>query len=360
MANKILIRLALVFICLFIIFSTITFFINSPWKKKHTASLNVFTWADYIPQELADNFEKETGIHVTFHYYASNEELLVKMRSTKGRGYDLLIPSDYAVKILIDENLLEPINKKKIHHYCEIAPFLLGQYFDPKNDYSIPGLWEIVGFGIDREAFLEYPEMLENPSLKHLFEPIGPPYKITMTPDATEAIALASQYLYNKTDPLSKIELLEIEELLTKQKEWTEAYADYRAKYLISTKNCPISLLRSSFFFQTKRDFPFIEFLIPKGPAFLSIENYAIPKAAKQNEAAYRFINFLSRKENTLKLIDLCPLYPSVLSIAQNEISYPGFARLLDEIAIRGQFSYFRYLTSENEMRKLWINVKKN
>lgn len=360
MSKKIFIRLFLVLLCLFTIFSGILMFINTPWKKKHTGAINVFTWADYIPQELADDFEKETGIHINFHYYASNEELLVKMRSTKGEGYDLLIPSDYAVKILIDENLLQPIDKTKITLYPEIEPFLLGQYFDPKNDYSIPGLWEVVGLGIDKEAFTDYPEILDHPSLKHLFEPLRLPYKITMTPDVSEAIALASQYLYNSTNPLSPEQLLEIEELLTKQKNWTEAYADYRAKYLISTKNCPLALLRSPFFYQAKIDFPFIDFLIPEGPIFLSIENYVIPRASNQNDSIYKFINFLSKKENTLKLIDLCPLYPAILSYAKDQTTYPEYDTLLQQISTRGEFAYFRYLASENDMRKLWINVKKN
>lgn len=360
MSKKIFIRLLIVSLCLFTIFSGIMMFINTPWKEKHSAAINVFTWADYIPQELADEFEKETGIHVNFHYYASNEELLVKMRSTKGKGYDLLIPSDYAVKILIEENLLQPIDKTKIDCYSQVAPFLLGQYFDRKNDYSVPSLWEIVGLGIDKEAFADNPELLEHPSLKYLFEPPNSPYKITMTPDVCEAISLASQYLYKTTETLSPEQLLEIEELLTKQKEWTEAYADYRAKYLISTKNCPLALLRSSFFYQAKLDFPFVDFLIPEDPIFLSIENYAISKASNQNDAIYQFINFLSKKENTLKLIDLCPLYPAVLSYAKDQTTYPEYNTILEQVKTHGEFSYFRYLASENDMRKLWINVKKN
>jgi spermidine/putrescine transport system substrate-binding protein len=352
------VRLSFVCFCLLTIFSLISLIVKTPWEKKYPNELNVFTWADYIPAEIAADFEKETGIHVHFHYYASNEELLAKMRSTKGHGYDLLIPSDYAVKILIDEHLIKPIDKKKVPYFSEIAPFLCNRHFDLDNTYSIPGLWEVFGLGVDREALANQPEILNKPSLKHLFDPTS--YKVTMTPDVLEAITFASQYLYNKTESLSKTQLAEVEALLTKQKKGTEAYADYRAKYLISTKNCSIALLRSPFFHQIKTDSPFIDFLIPEGPIFLSIESYAISKETKQEEAAYKFLNFLLRKENTLKLIEFCPLYPSIIGYSKEQKTYPEFDETLQKIVERNEFECFRYLTSESEMRKLWINVKKN
>ncbi|MBM3201457.1 MAG: extracellular solute-binding protein [Chlamydiae bacterium] len=352
------IRFSFVCLCLLTIFTLIAILIQTPWEKKYPDELNVFTWADYIPQEIANEFEKQTGIHVHFHYYSSNEELLVKMRSTKGTGYDLLIPSDYAVKILIDEHLIKPIDKTKIDNFHQIAPFLCNRHFDPNNNYSVPSLWEVFGLGVDREALASNKEILEKPSFKHLFQPTS--YKITMTPDVVEAVAIASQYLYNKTEALSKEQLLEVEQLLTKQKKWTEAYADYRAKYLISTKNCSIALLRSPFFHQIKADSPFIDFLIPEGPIFLSIESYAISQDTQQEEAAYKFINFLMKKENTLKMIEFCPLYPSVIEYGKDLKNYPEFDETLHKIIERDEFECFRYLVSENDMRKLWINVKKS
>ncbi len=354
---KILIRLCIVMISMGLIFSLIKLAVLAPWQQKYTKELNVFAWADCIPQEVADQFEKETGIHVNFHYFSSNEELMVKMRTTRGKGYDLMIPSDYAVKILIDENLLRPIDTSKIQNYSIVAPFLCDQYFDPKNGYSIPAFWEIFGLGVDQEALHDYPEVFESPSLKHL---LTPAYKVTMTPDMVEAITLASQYLYGKTDPLSKEQLLEIEALLTEQKKWVEAYADYRAKYLISTKNCPVTLLRSSFYYQMKVDFPFIDFLIPEGPIFVSIESFALSKEGKNIEEAYQFMNFLFRKEISLQLIDLCPHFPSILEYSHDQTSYPSFSPILQQILIRNELGFFRHLAHENDMRKLWIYVKKN
>lgn len=75
-----------------------------PSKEK---SINVFTWGDILERSVIDEFERSTGIKVHLSYYASNEELLVKLKATGGKGYDLIIPSDYSVKILKEEGLLK-------------------------------------------------------------------------------------------------------------------------------------------------------------------------------------------------------------------------------------------------------------
>ncbi|MBS0627482.1 MAG: spermidine/putrescine ABC transporter substrate-binding protein, partial [Verrucomicrobia bacterium] len=92
--KKLLIRLCIISSWLIGIFVALYWpKINFFSYKDHT--INVFAWSDILHPDIVADFEKETGIKVKFNYYSSNEELLVKLKATKGEGYDLIIPSDY-------------------------------------------------------------------------------------------------------------------------------------------------------------------------------------------------------------------------------------------------------------------------
>ena len=73
-------------------------------------SINIFAWGDILEPAVVAEFEKTTGIKVYLNYYSSNEELLVKIKATRGEGYDLIIPSDYTVELLAKDGLLKKID----------------------------------------------------------------------------------------------------------------------------------------------------------------------------------------------------------------------------------------------------------
>src|ERR1043165_6496234 len=120
-------------------------------------TINVYAWGDILEPSIIADFEKETGTKINLSYYSSNEELLVKIKATKGEGYDLIIPTDYVVHVLIKEDLLKPLVKEKFNFWSSINPRLLGHFYDPDNSYSIPFEWEIFGLGVDTEYFKEHP-----------------------------------------------------------------------------------------------------------------------------------------------------------------------------------------------------------
>ena len=74
------------------------------FSPSHQRTLNIFVWGDYFDAKMIERFEEEKGIKVKLHYYSSNEEMMLKLKAHKGTGYDLIVPSDYAVQILIKEN----------------------------------------------------------------------------------------------------------------------------------------------------------------------------------------------------------------------------------------------------------------
>lgn len=111
-----------------------------------TAELNILNWGDYIDPELIERFEQETGIHVNYTTMTSNEEMIIKLRSSDC-VYDLCFPSDYILEKLIGEDLLAPLNYDNIPNAKNIGQryYDISDAFDPGNKYSVPYMWGTVG-----------------------------------------------------------------------------------------------------------------------------------------------------------------------------------------------------------------------
>jgi spermidine/putrescine transport system substrate-binding protein len=113
-------------------------------------SLNIYNWAEYIgASTITDFMELCPGVDVTMDYFDTNETLITKLRAGNP-GYDIAIPSDYAVKILADEGLLEPIDLANIPNMANVEDRWKNMYFDPGNVYGVPYLWSSFGILYDK------------------------------------------------------------------------------------------------------------------------------------------------------------------------------------------------------------------
>ena len=200
-------------VCVFFAFLITPHYLKPLKTEKQV--LNIFSWPEILNPEIVKKFEHETGIQVVRHYYTSNEELLVKLKATQGKGYDLIIPSDYAVIKLIEEELLQPIDHSRLTFMENLNPKLIHQDFDPQNTYSIPFIWEVLGFGIDTEQYQEIPF---SPTWKEIFSPAHPNTKISMLNDPIEAIDVTAHYLFDQKELLSCQEVALIRAKLQEQK----------------------------------------------------------------------------------------------------------------------------------------------
>lgn len=319
-------------------------------------AINVFAWGDILDPSVISAFEKETGIKVNLNYYSSNEELIVKLKATKGEGYDLIIPSDYAVNLLIDEDLLKPLKPEKISFWKEINPALLAHFFDPENRYSIPFSWEIFGFGIDKNYFLNHPI----PSTwGMIFTPQG--YKITMNNDPIEAVEFAAFYLYGPTSSLTQAQGDKIRELLIRQKQWVTAYANFRGDYFLATRNCSVVVASSSYIWRTKRLFDFVGFVVPEEGSFITIENLCIPKPSHKEHLVYQFIDFLYRPESVAIHYHTYGFFPSTLHAIDQLHLDPQAEKLLNSTKEDFQkFHFIQNLLPQEETRDIWVDVKTN
>ncbi len=330
------------------------------WPKslffRDKKSINVFAWGDILDPNVVAEFEKSTGIKVNLNFYASNEEMIVKLKATGGEGYDLIVPSDYSVEILVKEKLLKPLDKRRFSFYSKLNPRLLNLSFDPQNQYSVPFEWEIFVLGIDKDFF--YGKTI-NPSWKMLFDPGVIDYKITMSNDPIQTLVLASYYLYGPVEQLSDQQLANITQLLIAQKHYVNAYADFRADYFLATKNSAVVVSSSSYIWRTMRKFPFVGYVIPKEGTFVTIENFCIPKTSEKENLTYQLINFLYSKDSMKTHFDTYGIFPATLDVL-DDLDLDDRTRSLVSMSSPELKSlhFARLLTSQENIRNTWVRVK--
>jgi len=345
-------------------FAVISFWITligvvlySPSEKAtfDTKSLNLFSWGDILEPSVIAEFEKKTGIKVNFSFYGSNEEMITKLKATQGVGYDLIVPSDYSVEILVKSGLLQPIDTSKLNFLHRLHPKFLNHFFDTNNHYSLPFSWELFILGIDSEFFQG---RKINPSWKMVFDIPTVDYLITMPNDPFQTLALASFYLFGGIEQINDAQLNEITALLTAQKKHVNAYADSRADYFLATKNSAIAIASSSYIYRTMRRFPFVQFLIPQEGSCITIENLCIPRYSQKKDLSYQLINFLYTKEAMKTHFDTYATFPTVTDLLEEISNDPQMRPIIEFVLSSEKLHFTRVLTDPKKMLNAWVQIK--
>ena len=319
-------------------------------KFEHKKSLTIFTFPLLLDAQQLFLFEQRTGIKLYIHYYENNDELVAKMFSTKRHGYDLIIPSDYAVKTLLGgKGLLQKIDKSKLHFWSRIHKNLLGHYFDPKNDYSIPYQWEIYGIGFYSGAFKKPPE----PTWKLVFDSNIGVNNIGMINNAREVAALASLYLFGTVKKLNCKQLRQVQDLLIEQKERVEVYTDMTASYLLTSKTCPAVVCNAGDIWREEAQG--LKFLLPKEGSFTAIDSICIPKNSQKKDLVYQLINFLYEDEVMTYHADKYSFWSALTNISVKKSGNMLMQKCLQDF---NTFNFFRYVATEKELDNLWVRLK--
>src|SRR5690606_33716206 len=116
-----------------------------PVGTASAATLNLFNWSEYLPDDVIREFEQTYGVRVHYDSYSSNEEMLAKLLAGGLGLYDLAVPSDYMIEVMITERLLEEIDHSKVPNLKYIGARYLDTPFDPGNRYSLPYMWGTTG-----------------------------------------------------------------------------------------------------------------------------------------------------------------------------------------------------------------------
>ena len=164
--------------------------------------LAFYNWADYIDDELLAAFEEETGISVDYSVYESNEQMLTQVESGAAI-YDLVVPSDYMVALMISEDLLAPLDFDALPNAANIDDAWANPPFDPGHRYHVAYQWGTTGIGMTYDVL---DALGGESSWAVIFDPETAalvPGSMSLLDDAPETVSAALKYLgYSITETI--------------------------------------------------------------------------------------------------------------------------------------------------------------
>jgi len=314
-------------------------------NKYENGVVNVLNWSSYIPNKVIKDFEKEYNIKVNYGTYSSNEELLAKITSSKEGTYDLIFPSDYMIELMIEKELLEPLDKTKIPNYNNINKIFLNQKYDKNNNYSLPFLAATVVIAVDTEN-------IKN-SINGYNDLLNEEYKnnIVLLDDQRIIIGMALHALGYDMNEVDEEKLKEAKEWLLKLKNNVKAFDSDSPKTFLITNEVDIGVMWNAEATLAKEYNDNIKIIYPYEGHALSVDNYAIIKGAKNKDNAHLFINYLLRDDISQKIVSDYP-YISTNKNINNMNSYE-----LENIINTG--TYVENIGSNISLYdKLWADIK--
>ena len=111
-------------------------------------TLHIYNWGEYTGENIIKDFEEETGASVVMENFDSNEQMYIKVAN--GESYDILVPSDYMIQRLIDEEYLQKLDHSQLDCLDKLDDAVKGLPYDPENEYSVPYFWGTVGIVYDK------------------------------------------------------------------------------------------------------------------------------------------------------------------------------------------------------------------
>jgi spermidine/putrescine transport system substrate-binding protein len=259
-----------------------------------SGTLRLYTWSDYIPQKLVDRFSKETGIRMSVDYYDSNETLEAKLKASGGKGYDLVVPSDYMVQILAAGNLLQEIGTSSLPNGKNVNPAFLDVYFDKGRKYSVPYLYGTTGYAYD-------PTVVTTPmtSWKDYFAaPAAAKGKIGIFNDQVDGIHAALRAVGGEPCTSDPAKLQAAQDLLLKFKASVATISSDGIIDRMQAGESPLSMIWNGAAHRVKEKKPKVVYVYPSEGATLWQDNFAIPSGAENVEQAKTFLNWFLDPKN--------------------------------------------------------------
>jgi len=259
-------------------------------KSDSPDELNIFIWTEYVPDSVLEAFEKETGIHINQYLYSSNEDMLAKVRTENEGTYDILQPTDYMVKSLIAQGMLEPLKLDRLTNKGNIGSQYMDQSFDPGNRYSIPfmGACTTIAYNQDKE---EAPE--------HFSDLLDERYrgKIVTLNDFREVLAVAGFTVGLTGNEKDDASIAKIAEQAEKFKPNFKLYDSDSPRNALISGDCTAGVIWTAEIALAQRENPAIQVVYPSEGCGVGTDNWCIPKGAKHYDNALTFINYMLRPE---------------------------------------------------------------
>lgn len=327
-----------------------------------TVTINVYNWGQYIADgtddsmDVIEEFEAAyPNIKVNYMTFDSNESMYTKLKAG-GSSFDIIIPSDYMVQKLIEEDMLEELDFSNIPNFAYIDDSFKNPDYDPENRYSVPYTWGAVGVIYNSkyvdEADVGKWDLLWNVSY------MG---QILMFDNPRDAFAVAQLDLGYSINSEDFTELANAADLLREQKPMVQAYVMDQVYDKMQRGEAWVAPYYAGDYLMMVEENPDLAFYYPEEGYNLFVDAICIPKGAEHKKEAELFINFLTDPEIMGPNLEyLGYSAPSQAAkeymdpeIASDPIAYPD-----EETLERG--SSFRSLSLEGtqEMNRLWLQVK--
>ena len=273
--------------------------------------LNVYNWGEYIDLDVLDTFTEQTGIKVNYTTYASNEEMYSKIVSGAA-SYDVIIPSDYMISKMIEEDLLATINLDNIPNYQYIGDEYKGLEYDPDNEYSVPYTWGTVVIVYNTNYVDE--EDVEDESVNLLWNEkyAG---KILMFDNPRDAFALAHAKLGHSMNTVDPAEWEAAADELIKQKPLVQAYVMDQVFDKMISEEAYIAPYYAGDAMTMMDENEALAAYVPVEGANQFFDAMCILKTTKHQAEAEAFINFMCDTEIALlNAQEVCYAIPQVES----------------------------------------------
>ncbi len=297
--------------------------------------LNIYNWADYIPEGMLAKFEAETGVKVNYNTFENNEALHAKLVAGNS-GYDIVVPTAGFAKKQITGGLFQEIDKSRIANYANLDPTFMEKIVgvDPDNKHLVPWAWGFTTVGINKQKVekalgdMPMPEnawnLVFDPKYTSKLKSCG----IAFLDSPSEILPVALHHLGKPAYSEDPADFKQAGEMLAKVRKDIRIFSSTMIDDIAGGKACvfvgwsgDINIAAGRIKETGGKDE--IAPLMPTAGGLVFIDTMAIPKDAKHVNNAHAFIDFYLRGENS--------------ALMANEMNYPtantaGLAGIKDEI----------------------------
>ena len=327
-------------------------------EKYGSNVLKLYLPGEYLGENVISDFEKQYGVRVIVENFDSNEMMYTKLMA--GDRYDVIIPSDYMIERLMNENFLQPLDKSMIPNMENMSDAVLGMSYDPDNTYSIPYFWGSVGLVYNHEnvdpAVIESEgwEVLRNTdyaghiyiydserdSFMMAFKALG----YSMNTEDPNEINDAYEWLLQMNNTMSPVYVTDevIDGMMNGYKDIAVVYSGDAAVVLDENED--------------------MSFYMPSQGTNIWCDAMVIPQNAENPKLAHEFINYMLTYEaafdNTETVGYTSPNAEVFEEMTTSEDLYADNAAYLPRSGYDKDEMFHDNQTLMRELSKLWIKVK--
>ena len=255
------------------------------------SELVLYTWEGMFPQEVLDGFEEETGCKIVYSNFDTDETMLEKVSMAKGGDYDVVIADDYILEKIVEEGLATKLDKDKISNWGNINPLYQGQFYDEKDEYTVPygaGIPLIVYDPEEVDLDIKGYSDLWDPSLEDSIALIGN-YRVingitlltmgkSMNEEDVDAIAEAGEKLVELAPNVRMIQ-------------------DDNTQNALLNGEASVAFLYTSHVTAALAENPDLKVVYPEEGLGFGVMGMFIPSEAPNADAAYQFVDYILRPE---------------------------------------------------------------